>query len=314
MKGEVLFLDTVHPMVRKGVDDMGYTCIDGHKLQTEDLGPYLQRVVGIIVRHRIQLNEALLSQAPSLKWIGRSGVGLDAIDTAYCKLKGIMVLNGAGGNADAVGEHVIGMLLSLLNHLFRADHQVRQGFWEREANRGLELGSRTLGIIGFGNTGRALAQKLSGFGTEVLAFDKYRKVDGPYAKEATLNEIQDACDIISFHVPFNEETKDYFSSDFLARMQRPFYLVNASRGPVCDLNAIAAGIASNRIIGAGIDVLPSEPKDEGTLGIEEESLKALVTSEKVIFSPHIAGWTAESYENLAKVLVDRIKETTAPSH
>jgi D-3-phosphoglycerate dehydrogenase len=311
MKGEVLFLDKVHPMVRKGVEDLGYTFIDGHQLQAEDLEPYLRTVIGIIVRHRIQLNEALLSKAPLLQWIGRSGVGLDAIDTAYCTSKGIAVVNGAGGNANAVGEHVIGMLLSLLNNSFRADQEVRQGVWKREANRGLELGARTIGVIGYGNTGRALAEKLSGFGTNVLAHDKYRTVDGPFAKKASLKEIQESCDIISFHVPLNEETKHYFNTDFLERMKHPFYLINAARGPVCDLSAIATGIKNNRIIGAGIDVLPSEPKDEGNLIIEDESLSELINSDKVIFSPHIAGWTSESYENLARVLVDRIKEIDA---
>ena len=307
MTGNVLFLDSVHPSVWQELESLGHTCIDGHELEPAELGAHLQYAVGIIVRHRIYLGEELLSKAPMLKWVGRSGVGLDAIDTDYCQAKGIHVLNGEGGNADAVGEHVIGLLLSLLNHLGRADKEVRQGIWRREANRGRELGSFCLGIIGYGNTGRSLAEKLGGFGIRVLAYDKYRTVDGPYAVESTLTEIQEQCDIISFHVPLNEETEHYLDRDFINCMRHPFYLINASRGPICKLAAIAEGIRTGKIIGAGLDVLPKEPKDGGTIDLNDQELAYLLRSEQVIFSPHIAGWTEESYLKLAEALVDRIK-------
>ncbi len=310
MSGNVLFLDSVHPNVWKEVEAMGYTCIDLHEVEAEQLAPHLGSATGIIIRHRIRLGKELLSLAPLLKWVGRSGVGLDAIDTDYCRARGIHVLNGAGGNADAVGEHVIGMLLYLLNHLGRADKEVREGIWRREANRGRELGSLRLGIIGYGNTGRSLAEKISGFGTSVLAYDKYRKVDGAFATAATLEELQEQCNIISFHVPLNEDTRHYFDQDFLGQMKHPFYLINASRGGVCDLSAVAEGIRKQQLIAAGLDVLPEEPRDEGRLDLDDDYLSELIRSDQVIFSPHIAGWTEESNYKLAKVLTDSIKKVS----
>ncbi len=306
MSHVILFLDTVHPVVWEQLQAHGYRCLDYSKAPREDVISALSEAHGLIIRHRFLLDEPLLKHAPQLQWIGRSGVGLDAIDLDYCTARGITVLNAAGGNADAVGEYVIGTLLDRLRHLSRANAQVHQGQWSREANRGIELGSATMGIIGYGHTGRSVAKKLSGFGTRVLAYDKYRPVDGPYASPAELTEIQSECDIISFHVPSTGETHHYFDSDFLNEMSKPFYLVNASRGPVCDLAAVNQGLEEKSLLGACLDVLPNEPRDEGELDIMDPDLHSLLKDSRVTITPHIAGWTKESYDLLARTLVERI--------
>ncbi len=305
-RSTIFFLDTVHPRVKESLEASGLLCIDHSSTSAEELIPELDEATGLVIRHRFRLDEQLLQHASSLKWIARSGVGLDNIDLDYCKSRGIHVVNAAGGNADAVGEHVIGQLLMMLNHLKRADAEVRKGLWRREANRGLELGNMCVGIIGYGHTGRSLAKKLSGFGSKVLAYDKYAPVDGPYASPASLEEIQNRAEIISFHVPLTEETHHYFDEEFLARMGAPFYLVNAARGPVASIRAIASGILSGKILGACLDVLEEEGKDGGTISYESSVMKELVESEKVLFSSHIAGWTVESYEKLAIVLIQKV--------
>lgn len=306
----VLFLDTVHPKVWESLKAAGCKCIDHSGTSKEELRTELSNATGLIVRHRLQLDEEFIGHGKSLKWIARSGVGLDNIDLDYCKENGIQVVNAAGGNAVAVGEHVVGMMIDMLRHQHRADKEVRKGLWRREANRGLELGSMTLGIVGYGNTGRALAKCLSGFGARVLAYDKYASVDGPYASTATLEDIHTEADIISFHVPLNEETHHYFDSTFLAQMHKPFYLINAARGSVADQRAVAEGLRSGKIVAAGLDVLENEPKDEGLLHSSDDDLNYLLESENVIFSPHIAGWTVESYEGLADILIKRILDLT----
>ncbi|NNK79863.1 MAG: phosphoglycerate dehydrogenase, partial [Flavobacteriales bacterium] len=283
-KPAVLIVDEVHPMVVPGLEALGYECIPCQARSKDEIGAIIPNATGIIIRHRFKLDAEFLSEATDLHWIGRSGVGLDAVDLECCRNKGIEVLNAAGGNAAAVGEHVIGMILSLLNHLNRADEQVRQGHWNREANRGKELGSLTVGIIGHGHTGRALAQRLSGFGCNMIAYDKYDEVSGPYAKKSSLEGIYREADIVTFHVPSTEETYHYFDTRFLEQMRNPFYLINVSRGPVTDISAIVKGLRTNKILGVGLDVLENEPKDEGVLSVDNDDLSYLLDSDKVIFS------------------------------
>lgn len=302
----ILFLDSVHPIVWEKLQAHGFRCLDYSRGSREEVVAALPEAHGLIIRHRFTLDEALLKHGTQLRWIGRSGVGLDAIDLDYCATRGIAVLNAAGGNADAVGEYVIGTLLDRFRHLSRANAEIHQGQWSREANRGIELGSATLGIVGYGHTGRSLAKKLSGFGTRVLAYDKYRMVEGPHAAPAQLDEIQSQCDIISFHVPYTEETYHYFDLEFLSAMSKSFYLVNASRGPVCDLSAIHHGLSENRLLGVCLDVLPEEPRDEGELDVLDSQLIPLLKDNRVTITPHIAGWTRESYDLLARTLVERI--------
>lgn len=305
---KALFIDSVHPSVWQGLEAAGYECVDLSSAEQNKILSQFTEATGIVIRHRLYLGEPLLKHAPNLKWVARSGTGMDAIDVDYCNTRGIRLINAKGANAAAVGEFVVGQLLCMLRNIPRADAEVRQGIWQREANRGLEISSRTIGIIGYGHTGRALAKALSGFGPKVLAYDKYAEVDGPYASKASLAEIQAEADVLSFHVPLTEETKDYFDADFLKAMRRSVYLINASRGPVCDLDTILAGLESESIIKAALDVLPREPRDGGRLDTNTKALTALIQSNRVLLSPHIAGWTEESKLAQAQALLLGIQE------
>ncbi len=305
---KVLFLDEVHPQVSATLTAKGYECLHAEKMEETEVLKLLPSVHGIVLRSRYRMDNEFLKSAEKLKWIARSGVGMENIDEAYCMSRGISAFNAAGGNADAVGEHVIGMLLALFNKISSGDAEVRKGLWRREAHRGIELGKRKIGIIGFGHTGKSLAKKLSGFGCEILAFDKYVPVNMEGVKSATLQELEEHCDVISFHVPLTEETKHYLNADFIREMKNPFYLVNASRGAVASTEAIAQGITQGKILGACLDVLEEEDHSLALKAEESQAFKALSTSEKTLFSPHVAGWTLESYEKLAKVLLERIKE------
>ena len=305
---KVLFLDEVHPQVAATLTAKGYECLHAEKMEEAEVLKLLPIAHGIVLRSRFRMDEDFLKSAEKLKWIARSGVGMENIDEAYCKSRGISAFNAAGGNADAVGEHVIAMLLSLFNEISSGDAEVRKGLWRREAHRGIELGKRKIGIIGFGHTGKSLAKKLSGFGCEILAYDKYVPVEMEGVKSASLQELKEHCDVISFHVPLTEETKHYMNEGFLSEMKNPFYLVNASRGAVSSTEAIAQGIEQGKILGACLDVLEEEDHSLALMAEESQAFKALSSSEKTLFSPPVAGWTVESYENLAEVLLDRIKE------
>jgi len=302
----VLFLDTVHPLVSEKLTENGHDCLHLEQASIEEINLLLPSVHGLVIRSRYTMDADFLDAAKELKFIARSGVGMENIDEDYCRQRGIAAFNAAGGNATAVGEHVIGMLLTLFNKLHSAHQEVRSGMWRREANRGLELGSRTVGIIGFGHTGQSLARKLSGFDCSIMAYDKYAPVEMNGVKSATLKEIQSDCDVVSFHVPLTEETHHYFDEAFVNAMARPFHLVNASRGPVASTAAMVQGLKEKKILGICLDVLEQEGKDFDLSQNIDLGLQRLMESTKVLFSPHVAGWTTESLETLGTVLLDRI--------
>jgi len=305
---QVLFLDTVHPLVMKTLKEKGFDCIPCWEMEESEIVKILPEAIGIVLRSRIRMDQGFLEKAKNLKWIARSGVGMENIDEAYCASRGIQAFNAVGGNADAVGEHVIGMLLALFNKIKSGDKAVREGNWDRESHRGIELGHRKLGIIGFGHTGKSLAKKLKGFGTDIRAYDPYAPVKMEGVKPASLEQIQAHCDVISFHVPLTEETHHYLSKEFIELMASPFYLVNASRGPVASTEAIAYGIEKGKILGACMDVLEEEDHSLNLRPEKNPALQTLLKSDKTLFSPHVAGWSIESYENLARVLLKRIFE------
>lgn len=304
----VLFLDSVHPLVAETLTAKGYTCIEAWTWSAEEIKSRLPEADVLVLRSRYRMDADFLSGAEQLKWIARSGVGMENIDEAYCQSKGIRAFNAAGGNADAVGEHVIGMLLALFNKLASGNDEVRAGIWRREAHRGLELGHRTIGIIGFGHTGQSLAKKLSGFGTRVLAYDKYAPVNMEGVQSASLNQIQHVCDILSFHVPLNDETRHYLNEAFIQDMEHPFYLVNAARGSVASTEAIVKGLETKKILGACLDVLEEEDASLSLKGMDGPAFQKLITHKNVLLSPHVAGWTVESHVRLAEVLLERILE------
>ncbi len=307
----ILFIDSVHPILRQELESMGFVChwhVDHNREQIE---AQIENYEGVVIRSKFPMNREMIDRAKKLRFIARSGAGLENIDMDYAREKGILVFNSPEGNRDAVGEQAVGMLLSLMQNLKHADLQVRQGIWDREGNRGWELMGKHVGIIGYGNMGQAFAQRLQGFGVKVLAYDKYREDysdDG--ATQATLNELFVKAEVISFHVPQTEETIYYLDDDFVESMENPFYLINTARGKVVQTEALVKGLQSGKILGACLDVLEYESASFEDIFQWEvpEAMKFLIQSDRVILSPHVAGWTVESYEKLSTYLADKIRK------
>jgi D-3-phosphoglycerate dehydrogenase len=272
----------------------------------EELGT----VDALIIKSKTTIDAELLAAGHRSrpKLIVRAGAGTDHIDVEEVKRRGIHLATTKGANADAVGEHALGMLLALTNHIARADRQVRQFQWRREPNRGVELAGRTAAIIGYGFTGRAFAKRLTGIGVNVLAYDKYKSdFSDPYAREANLREIFQRADILSFHVPLTEETRDYYDSSLVDRFKRPLWLINCARGPVVNTACVLSALQSGRLRGAALDVLENEDLDNLEM-LQKQQLTQLAQLDNVILTPHIAGWSAESAERInAQVLEETMR-------
>jgi len=306
---QVLFIDSVHPILWEKLSKAGFTCIDGIGKSADELKPLLKTADGLVIRSRFTIDQALLKECPQLKFIARSGSGMENIDTEAALALGIKLYNSPEGNCDAVGEHAVGMILSLFNHLCRGNQEAKKGVWIREGNRGLELGGRCVGIIGYGHTGSAFAQKLSGFGCRILAYDKYKTGFGnEHVTEVSLPELMDEAEIISFHLPLNSETKEYCNADFISKLNLPFYIINTSRGVVVKTADLVNGLKSGKVLGACLDVLEYEKSSFESLEFSDlpEDFQYLAKSENVILSPHVAGWTSESYLKLSLFLAQKI--------
>lgn len=261
---------------------------------------------GLIIRSKFKVDTAFLDAAPNLRVIGRGGAGMDNIDEAYAAEKGITLVNAPEGNRDAVGEHLIGMLLSLMNHLNRADAEVRNGLWRREENRGLELGGRTVGLIGYGNNGQAMARKFSGFGVTVLAYDKYKTgFSDAHATESDLETILQQADVLSLHIPLTDETRGMINDTFLRGFRKPIFFLNGARGEIVEMNAVLRALDEGRVLGAAFDVLPEEKFPDLA---RQDWFVSLIKRDNVILSPHVAGWTVESYFKIADILADKVIE------
>ena len=301
---KVLISDRTHPVLEERLRNAGFAVSVEPDHDYNSLLQAVQGYDGLVVRSKVIIDRAFIDACPSLRCIGRVGAGMETIDVDYAEQKGIRCLNSPEGNRDAVGEHTVGLLLSLLNNIARADAEVRQGFWRREANRGHELGSLTVGIIGMGNMGQAFAKRLSGFGCRVIYYDKYleflENLDN--LKRVPLEALQREADVVSFHVPLTDETRHYLDADFIAAMHKPFYLLNTSRGAVVDTEALAAGLQSGKVLGAGLDVLENENMQSDSLSTFNFQLSTF----NIVFTPHVAGWTVESKYKLAAVLADKI--------
>ncbi|MBW6492310.1 MAG: hypothetical protein K0B15_14090 [Lentimicrobium sp.] len=310
MKGRILFIDTAHPWLDQALTEQGFECVWETGADRQHILDKLLDFDGVIVRSKIKFDREALDCATRLKFIGRVGAGMENIDEAYATEKGITCLNAPEGNRDALGEHALGMLLAMLNHLLRVDHQVRNGLWIREGNRGTEINGKTVAIIGYGNMGSAFAEKLSGFGANVIAYDKYKTgFDGPNVKEVQMDEVFAESDILSLHVPLTEETRNLVDHNYLARFRKPIYIINTARGQCLDTAALMDAIDSERVAGAALDVLEYEKLSFENLKSNElpDTFERLIHSTKVILSPHIAGWTHESGFKLADVLLRKIK-------
>lgn len=312
---KILFIDTAHPFLWDSLMSDGHECIEGYKFSLEEIYAILPLINGIVIRSRVNIDKKFLDKSTQLKFIARCGAGMESIDVEYATSKGIACLNSPEGNRNAVGEHALGMLLSLFNNLNRADRQVRAGEWVREKNRGHELEGKTIGIIGYGNMGSAFAEKLRGFNCKVLVYDKYKKNFGSeHIHESDLHTICKEAEVLSLHIPLTTETNYFVNESFIDSFSKPFYLINTARGKVVSINAVVNAMKSGKIIGACLDVFEYEDTSFEKFSIESAGLlsnpdwKYLISSDQVILSPHIAGWTVESLRKIAVVLVEKIRK------
>ena len=307
---KVAFLDTVHPALEEGLTKNGFDCVDLTKSTKETIEQLASEFEGIVIRSRFPMDKQFLSKAKNLKFIARSGAGMENIDISFCEERGITLFSAPEGNRNAVAEHAVAMILSLFNKLNKADKEVRAGIWDREGNRGIELDGKIVGIIGYGNNGSAFANKLQGFDVDVLAYDKYKsEYSQGRIKAAEWQELLHRSDIISLHIPENEETIGIIDSTFIAKMKKPFYLINLSRGKIVNTEDLVEGINSGKVLGACLDVLEYEKTSFENMFVDKPiptAFQALIQSNKVILSPHVGGWTQESYKKLSTVLLSKI--------
>lgn len=306
---KVFFIDKVHPVLQERLVRNGFDCIDATHFSMDDLLARKNEVQGIVIRARFFLNTEFLSNFPNLSFIARSGSGLENIDAAYCKANQIQLFNSPEGNRNAVAEHALGMLLALMNKLCKANEQINQGIWKREENRGEELDGKTVGIIGYGNNGAAFAKKLRGFDVKVLAYDKFKQGFGDaFVQESTLEAIFNTADVLSLHIPQNKETVAFVNEAFINSFKKPFYLLNLSRGKIVHTESLIKALESNKIKAAGLDVLEYESKDFESIFANQlpAAFQYLLDSDRVLLSPHVGGWTKESYFKLSDVLADKI--------
>ena len=302
---KILIADYLHPAFKQEAEKLGYVCDDLPFLSREETFEILGDYTGIAIRTKFLIDKELIDAGSNLKFIARAGAGMDNVDEEYAISKGIACINAPEGNRDAVGEHVIGMLLSLLNNLRTGDQQIRDGIWDREANRGWELKGKTVAIIGYGNNGKSFAQKLSGFEVRVIAYDKYKTgFSDKYAEEVSMEQVVKFADVLSFHIPLTRETRRLFNEEYLFHFKKPIILLNASRGEIVDTQVLVGGLKSGKITGAGLDVLEVEKFPALS---EMPWYTELMNSEKVILSPHVAGWSVESYRKISEVLAEKLK-------
>ncbi len=297
----------MHPLLLLELEGMGYVVDYQPDIDQEGVLKVIAEYAGLIINSKISAGVQLIDLGVRLKFIGRLGAGLEVIDQAYASTKDIVCFSTPEGNCDAVAEHAMGMLLGLMNHINRADAQVRKGQWSREPNRGVELGGKTVGIIGYGNTGTAFAKRLTGFDVRILAYDKYKSGFGTGTIEETrLDTIYECADIVSLHVQLTDETNFLVNKKFIKQFSRPFYLINTSRGKVVNTEDLLWGIEQGLILGAALDVLENE-KLESFSKSELIQFERLCSLDNVLLTPHIAGWTKESKEKIAKAMAFKIK-------
>ena len=303
---KIYFLDTVHSVLKERLTRAGYVCFDLSGEKKENIMPLVRDAHGLVIRSRITLNREFLKTINDLCFIARSGSGLENIDLEYCKKNQIKVYNSPEGNKDAVAEHCLGMLISLINNFKNAHKDLTRGLWIREKNRGVEISSQKVAIIGYGHNGRAFAHRLSAMGAKVLAYDKYKTgFSTENIQESPLEEIFLNASVVSFHVPLTEETRYMADYQFFKRFVQPVYVLNISRGGVLNTSDLIQAIDDGVVLGAGLDVLDEENK---SFGVEERNKTIIKLNERpnVIITPHVAGWTKESYYKLSLILAQKV--------
>ena len=312
---KILHLDSNHPLLLQQLSEAGFENHEDYLSDKAAIEAKIHHYNGIVIRSRFKIDRNFIDKAANLQFIARVGAGLESIDTEYAQTKGIALIAAPEGNRNAVAEHALAMLLSLFNKLNRADAEIRAGHWNRETNRGHELDGKTVGIIGYGNMGKAFARKLRGFDVTVLCHDLLEGVGDANAKQVPLAELQQQSDVLSLHIPWTPQTDKMVNGAFIAAFERPFWLLNTSRGKNVVTADLAEALQSGKIRGAGLDVLEYEKSSFEHLFADHEVPEAfayLLTADNVILTPHIAGWTYESHERLAQVIVDKIKRIYKP--
>lgn len=307
---KILHLDKNHPLLIEQLTAAGHQNDENYTISKSDTEKIIGAYDGIVIRSRFKIDPLFIDAATNLKFIARVGAGLESIDTLYAEEKGIYLISSPEGNRNAVGEQTLGMLLSLFNHLNRSDREVKEGQWNRESNRGVELEGRTVGIIGYGNMGKAFAKKLRGFDCEVLCYDIKDNVDNKDAVQVTLKEFQEKVDVVSLHTPWTPETNKMIDKDFIEGFVKSFYLINTARGKSVVTADLVTALKSKKILGAGLDVLEYENLSFENLFTSKEQmpepLQYLIAQDNVVLTPHIAGWTVESKIKLSQTIVDKI--------
>ena len=308
---KVLHLDVNHPLIIEQFNALGFQNDEDYTSTKEEIEKKIGDYDGVIIRSRFTIDEAFLDKAVNLKFIGRLGAGLENIDTDHAKRLGIFLAAAPEGNRNAVGEHALGMLLSLFNKLNKADREVRNGKWDREGNRGMELEGKTVGIIGYGNMGKAFAKKLKGFDVEVICYDLVGGVGDENARQVGIMEFKQRSEVVSLHVPQTPSTISMINTDFLKDFKNPLWLINTARGKCVVTEDLVVAMKEGKVLGAGLDVLEYEKKSfEDMFGGSElpEAFTYLIKANNVLLTPHVAGWTVESKIKLAQTVVDKIKE------
>ena len=308
---KILLLDKNHPLITKQLSEKGFVLEEDFSSSYEQVLEKIHLYEGIIIRSRIPLDAHFLEKAKNLKFIARVGAGMENIDIAKAQELGIKLINSPEGNKDAVAEHVIGTLLVLMNRLFISSNEVKKGIWLREENRGEEILGKTFGIIGYGNMGKAVAKRLSGFGCKTIFHDIKPNLSDEFAAQVSLQELQENADILSLHTPLTEDTLYMIDEEFISKMKKNFYFINTARGKNLKTSALVNALKLGKIKGACLDVLEYEKTSFENLETKNEDLEYLLNSEKAIITPHIAGWTHESKIKLAQVIVDKILAFTA---
>lgn len=308
---KVLHLDTNHPLLLNQLTTAGFENDEDYTSIKEEIESKIHNYNGIIIRSRFKIDKNFLNKAKNLKFIGRVGAGLENIDVLHAEKLGVKLFNAPEGNRNAVGEHALGMILSLFNKMNIADQSVRNGQWLREEHRGIELDGKTVSIIGYGNMGRAFAKKLRGFAVEVICYDIKNDVENSDATQVELDELFEKTDVLSLHTPETPKTIGMINSKFINNFKKPFWLINTARGKSVVTKDLVKGIEEGKILGAGLDVLEYEKSSFENLFASEKEMstefKELLKMNNVILSPHVAGWTVESKEKLAQTIVDKIK-------
>ena len=311
---KILHLDSTHPYLSNELNKLGFDNFFDFKSSKKEIENKLFIYDGIIIRSRIPIDKVLIDKATNLKFIARVGSGIENIDIKHAKKNNIKIISSPEGNSNAVGEHALGMLLSLINNISFSHNEIINGKWSREANRGYELKNKTVGLIGYGHTGKSFAKKLSGFDVSTIFFDLKSNLKNEFASEVTLKEIKETADVISIHSSLTKESYEILNTKFINECKKPFWLINTSRGNCVKIKDLIKGIKEKKVLGAALDVLEFEKKSFEKLletSMSNDDFSFLINSKKIILTPHIAGWTHESKLLLVKIILVKIKKLFA---